>query len=118
MSLMAGIDLPIRVIREQIASAVDLIVQQSRLRDGSRKVTQITEVAGMEGDTIVLTDIFKFEQSSSNTEGRILGELKPTGIRPLFSPRLEAAGFKLRPEVFGVNIAEMLAQGRRPTRGR
>jgi pilus assembly protein CpaF len=118
MSLMAGIELPIRVIREQIASAVDLIVQQSRLRDGSRKVTQITEVAGMEGDTIVLTDIFKFEQTSAGTEGKILGELKPTGIRPLFSPRLEAAGFKLRPEVFGVNIAEMLAQSRRPTRGR
>jgi pilus assembly protein CpaF len=118
MSLMAGIELPIRVIREQMASAVDLIVQQSRLRDGSRKVTQITEVAGMEGDTIVLTDIFKFEQTGSSMEEKILGELKPTGIRPLFSPRLEAAGFKLRPEVFGVNIAEMLAQGRRPTRGR
>jgi pilus assembly protein CpaF len=118
MSLMAGIELPIKVIREQIASAVDLIVQQSRLRDGSRKVTQITEVAGMEGDTIVLSDIFKFEQTSISTEGNVLGELKPTGIRPLFSPRLEAAGFKLRPEVFGVNIAEMLAQGRRPTRGR
>ena len=63
MTLMAGIELPIKVVREQIASAVDLIVQQSRLRDGSRKVTQITEVAGMEGDTIVLTDIFKFEQT-------------------------------------------------------
>jgi pilus assembly protein CpaF len=118
MTLMAGIELPIRVVREQVASAVDLIVQQSRLRDGSRKVTQITEVAGMEGDTIVLTDIFKFEQTGVNTDGKVLGELKPTGIRPLFSPRLEAAGFKLRPEVFGVNVAEMLAQGRRPTRGR
>jgi pilus assembly protein CpaF len=118
MTLMAGIELPIRVVREQVASAVDLIVQQSRLRDGTRKVTQITEVAGMEGDTIVLTDIFKFEQTGVNTEGKVLGELKPTGIRPLFSPRLEAAGFKLRPEVFGVNVAEMLAQGRRPTRGR
>lgn len=118
MSLMAGIELPIRVVREQVASAVDLIVQQSRLRDGSRKVTQITEVAGMEGDTIVLTDIFKFEQTGVNTDGKVLGELKPTGIRPLFTPRLEAAGFKLRPEVFGVNVAEMLSQGRRPTRGR
>lgn len=118
MSLMAGIELPIRVVREQIASAVDLIVQQTRLRDGTRKVTQITELAGMEGDTIVLTDIFKFEQTGVSTDGKVLGELKPTGIRPLFSTRLEAAGFKLRPEVFGVNIADMLAQGRRPSRTR
>jgi pilus assembly protein CpaF len=118
MTLMAGIELPIKVVREQVASAVDLIVQQSRLRDGSRKVTQITEVAGMEGDTIVLTDIFKFEQTGVGQEGKVLGEVKPTGIRPLFSPRLEAAGFKLRPEIFGVNIADMLVQSRRPTRGR
>ena len=112
MSMMAGIDLPIKVVREQIASAVDLIVQQSRLRDGTRKVTQITELAGMEGDTVVLTDIFKFEQTGVNTDGKVLGDLKPTGIRPLFSTRLEAAGFKLRPEIFGVNVAEMLAQNR------
>jgi pilus assembly protein CpaF len=118
MTLMSGIELPLRVVREQIASAVDLIVQQSRLRDGSRKVTQITEVVGMEGDTVVLTDIFKFEQTGVTTDGRVLGELKPTGIRPLFSPRLEAAGFKLKPEVFGVNIAEMLAANRRPANRR
>jgi pilus assembly protein CpaF len=118
MSLMAGIELPIKVVREQIASAVDLIVQQTRLRDGSRKVTQVTEVAGMEGDTIVLTDIFKYEQTGVSTEGKVLGEMKPTGIRPLFTTRLEAAGFKLRPEVFGVNVAEMLAQGRRTNRNR
>lgn len=113
MSLMAGIDLPIRVLREQIASAVDLIVHQSRLRDGARKVTQITEVAGMEGDTIVLTDIYKFEQTGMRPDGVIIGELKPTGIRPLFSNRLEMAGFKLTPEMFGVNVAEMLASNRR-----
>lgn len=114
LTLMSGLDLPVRVVREQIASAVDLIVQQTRLRDGSRKVTQITELAGMEGDTVVLTDIFKFEQTGVSNEGKVLGELKPTGIRPLFSPRLEQAGFKLRPEVFGVNIADMLASNRRP----
>ena len=114
MSMMAGIDLPLRVIREQIASAVDLIVQQTRLRDGTRKVTQITELAGMEGDTVVLTDIFKFEQTGISQDGKVLGELKPTGIRPLFSSKLEASGFKLRPEVFGVNVADMLAQNRRP----
>lgn len=113
MTLMSGLDLPIRVVREQIASAIDLIVQQSRLRDGSRKVTQITEVAGMEGDTIVLTDVFKFVQTGTDNNGNILGELKPTGIRPLFENRLEMAGLKLKPEVFGVNIAEMLASNRR-----
>ncbi|RPJ49122.1 MAG: CpaF family protein [Chloroflexi bacterium] len=113
MCLMSGMDLPLKVIREQIASAIDLIVQQSRLKDGSRKVTAITEVAGMEGDTVVLTDIFKFEQTGISTEGKVLGELKPTGIRPLFSPRLEVAGFKLGPEVFGANLAEMLGPRRR-----
>jgi pilus assembly protein CpaF len=112
MSLMAGLDLPLRVLREQIASAVDLIVQQSRMRDGSRKVTQITELAGMEGDTVVLTDIFKFEQSGVGVHGQVDGELKPTGIRPLFTPRLESAGFKLGPAVFGVNLAEMLSGGK------
>ena len=116
--MMAGIELPVRAIREQIASAVDLIVQQSRLRDGSRKVTQITELAGMEGDTVVLTDIFKFEQTGISPEGKVIGELKPTGIRPLFSTQLEQSGFKLRPEIFGVNMAEMLATSRRPTRTR
>lgn len=113
LTLMSGMDLPIRVIREQIASAVDLIVQQSRLQDGSRKVTAITEVAGMEGDTVVLTDVFKFEQTGISQEGKVNGELRPTGIRPLFGTRLEAAGFKLRPEVFGANIADMLGQNRR-----
>ena len=111
--LMAGMDLPLKVVRQQIASAVDLIVQQTRLTDGSRKVTAITEVAGMEGDTVVLTDVFKFEQTSVTTEGKVVGDLKPTGIRPIFSPRLEAAGFKLGAEVFGANVAEMLGRGQR-----
>ena len=114
LTMMAGLELPIKVIREQIASAVDLIVQQTRLRDGTRRITQITELAGMEGDTVVLTDVFKFEQTGVNTDGKVLGEIKPTGIRPMFSPRLEASGFKLKPEVFGVNVAEMLAANRRP----
>jgi pilus assembly protein CpaF len=113
MTLMSGLDLPIRVVREQIASAIDLIVQQSRLRDGSRKVTQITEVIGMEGDTVVLTDIFKFIQTGIDSDGRVIGDLKPSGIRPLFENRLEMAGFKLKAEVFGVNIAEMLATNRK-----
>jgi pilus assembly protein CpaF len=113
MCMMSGMDLPIKVIREQIASAIDLIIQQSRLKDGSRKVTAITEVAGMEGDTIVLTDIFKFEQTGISADGNVIGELKPTGIRPLFSPRLEAGGFKLGPEVFGANLSEMFGPRRR-----
>jgi pilus assembly protein CpaF len=93
-------DLPLKVVRQQISSAVDLIVQQSRLKDGSRKVTAITEVAGMEGETVVLTDVFKFEQTGVAEGGKILGELKATGIRPIFGPRLEAAGFKLNAELF------------------
>jgi len=113
MCLMAGMDFPIKVIREQVASAIDVIVQQSRLKDGSRKITAITEVAGMEGDTIVLTDIFKFEQTGITQDGKVIGTLKPTGIRPLFTPRLEAAGFKLGPEVFGANLSEMLSPRRR-----
>ena len=100
MVLMAGMDLPLKVVRQQIASAVDLIIQQTRLKDGARKVTAITEVVGMEGDTVVLTDIFKFEQTGVGPNGKILGELKPTGIRPVFGPKLEAAGFKLGAEIF------------------
>ncbi len=113
MCLMAGVDLPVKVIREQIASAIDVIVQQSRLKDGSRRVTAITEVAGMEGDTIVMTDLFRFEQTGVKSDGTITGELRPTGIRPLFTPRLEAAGFRLGPEIFSPNLGEMLGPQRR-----
>jgi len=100
MAMMAGMDLPIRVVREQIASAVDVIVQQSRFTDGTRKVTHITEVSGMEGDTIVMTDVFKFRQTGIE-DGKILGELAPTGIRPLFAEHLKEAGFDMGPEIFG-----------------
>ena len=112
MTLMAGLDLPVKVIRDQVASAIDLIIQQTRMKDGSRKITYITEVAGMEGETIVLTDIFRFEQTGMDLDGRVLGELKPTGIRPLFIPRLEASGFKLGPEVFGANLNDILGRDR------
>ncbi len=110
LALMSGLDIPLVVIREQIASAVDLIVQQSRMKDGSRKVTHVTEVAGMEGNTIVMTDIFRFEQTGIGEEGKILGELKPTGIRPMFIDRLEASGFKLGAEVFSAQIAAAMGQ--------
>ncbi|MCC6148123.1 MAG: CpaF family protein [Anaerolineaceae bacterium] len=113
LCMMAGMDLPVRVVREQIASAVDLIVQTTRLKDGARKITSITEVAGMEGETVVMTDIFRFEQTGIAAGGNITGELKPTGIRPLFTPRLEASGFRLGPEVFGANLSEMLGNRRR-----
>jgi pilus assembly protein CpaF len=113
LTLMAGIELPVKVIRQQIASAVDVIVQQSRLKDGSRKVTSITEVAGMEGDTVVLTDIFKFTQTGVGENGKILGKLEPTGMRPIFGPRLEAAGLKLGPEIFGATYADILERNRK-----
>jgi len=118
LSLMSGLDMPLGVIREQIASAVDLIVQQSRLKDGSRKITHITEVAGMEGNTIVMTDIFRFEQTGIGEDGQILGELKPTGIRPMFIDRLEASGFKLGAEVFSTQIAAAMGQQKQRRRSR
>jgi pilus assembly protein CpaF len=105
--LMAGMDLPLKIVRQQISSAVDVIVQMSRLRDGVRKITAITEVAGMEGDVIVLSDIFKFNQTGVDAEGKILGQHKSTGIRPLFGPRLEVAGFKLGADIFGATAADM-----------
>lgn len=111
--MMAGMDLPVKVIRQQIASAVDVIVQQSRMKDGSRKVTAITEVVGMEGDTVVLTDIFKYEQTGISPEGLIEGGTKATGMRPLFNSRLEAAGFKMRPETYGASIAEVMDRNRK-----
>jgi pilus assembly protein CpaF len=100
MVLMAGVDLPVRAIREQIASAVDLIVQQSRLKDGTRKIVNITEVQGMEGDVIVMQDVFVFEQTGV-VEGKIQGRLKATGIRPKFVEKFEIMGIHLPPGLFG-----------------
>ena len=100
MVLMAGMDLPLRAIREQISSAVDLIVHQNRLKDGTRKIVNITEVQGMEGDVIVMQDVFVFEQTGVS-EGQIQGKLKPTGIRPHFVERFETAGIHLPPNIFG-----------------
>jgi len=103
--LMAGMDLPLKVVRQQLSSAVDLIIQQSRLRDGQRKVTYVTEVAGMEGEVIVLSDIFKFNQESVTTDGKVIGEVNATGIRPNFTPRLVAAGFKLSGDIFAPKLS-------------
>lgn len=101
MTLMAGMDLPIRAIREQIAAAVDVIVHQERMRDGSRKITNITEVNGMEGDVITTTDIFVFEQTGFDN-GKVIGRLRPTGLRPKFMDKVEASGVHLPASVFGV----------------
>lgn len=101
MCLMAGMDLPIRAIREQVASAVDVICQQERMRDGTRKVTTIAEVSGMEGEVITMTDIFIFEQTGTEN-GRIVGKLRPTGLRPKFMDKIEAAGIHLPPSIFGI----------------
>ncbi|MBC8163288.1 MAG: CpaF family protein [Roseiflexaceae bacterium] len=104
MSMMAGMDMPLMVIREQIASAIDLIVQQTRLDDGQRKVSYITEVQGMEGDTVVLQDIFVLDVKGKTTDGKVIADLRPTGTRPRFTTRLEAHGFKLPPSIFGVEM--------------
>ena len=101
MCLMAGMDLPIRAIREQIAGAVDVVCQQERMRDGTRKVTTIAEISGMEGDVITMTDIFVFEQTGMEN-GRIVGRLRPTGLRPKFMDKIEATGIHLPPSIFGI----------------
>jgi pilus assembly protein CpaF len=102
LTLMAGFDLPVRAIREQVASAVDLIVQLSRLRDGSRRVTHITEVDGMEGDKITLQDIYLFDfHAGVDALGRHQGILEPTGVRPTFTEKLEDAGLAISAEMFG-----------------
>jgi pilus assembly protein CpaF len=101
MCLMAGMDLPVRAIREQVASAIDLICQQERMRDGTRKVTTITEVSGMEGDVVTMTDIFVFEQTGMEN-GKIVGRLRPTGLRPKFMDKIETAGINLPPSIFGI----------------
>jgi pilus assembly protein CpaF len=101
MTLMAGMDLPVRAIREQVSSAIDMIVHEERMRDGSRKVTNITEVGGMEGDIITTTDLFVFEQTGIEN-GKVLGLMRPTGLRPKFMEKIEAAGIHLSPSIFGV----------------
>jgi len=101
MALMAGMDLPIRAIREQISSAIDLVIHQSRMQDGTRKVVSITEVVGMEGDVITMQDIFRFEQTAVE-DGKVLGELIPTGLRPKYMDKIEAYGIHLPPSIFSV----------------
>jgi len=103
LTLMSGFDLPLRVIREQIASAVDLIIQISRMRDGTRKITSIVEITGMEGDIIVMNEIFRYEETGTTEDGKVEGEFVPSGMRPVFEPRLKMAGFNFSPEMFGAD---------------
>lgn len=114
MVLMAGVDLPARAIREQIASAVDLIVHLSRLRDGSRRIVQISEVVGMEGDTITIQDVFRFDYAAGrDAEGRFLGYIQPTGIRPQFTDKLKDFGIEIPAAVFGAPVVPPGRNGRR-----
>jgi pilus assembly protein CpaF len=101
MTMMAGMELPARAIREQISAAIDVVVHQERMKDGSRKIVAITEVSGMEGDVITMTDIFVFEQSGYE-EGKVVGRLRPTGLRPKFIDKIEAAGIHLPASIFGI----------------
>jgi len=101
MALMAGMELPVRAIREQISSAIDLVVHQERLRDGTRKIVNITEVSGMEGDVITMTDVFMFEQSGYEGN-KVIGRLRPTGLRPKFIDKIEASGIHLPASIFGI----------------
>ena len=101
MTLMAGMELPAKAIREQISSAIDLICHQERMRDGTRKIVSITEVSGMEGEVITMTDIFVFEQTGVEN-GQIMGRLRPTGLRPKFMDKIEATGINLPPSIFGI----------------
>jgi pilus assembly protein CpaF len=101
MVLMAGMELPLRAIREQVASAVDLVVHMERLRDGTRKVVQVSEVQGMEGESIVMQDLFQFEQTGI-TNGRVVGQLKSTGLRPKFAEKFALNNIELPANIFDV----------------
>lgn len=101
MTMMAGMDMPVRAIREQVSSAIELVVHQERMRDGTRKVTYITEVSGMEGDIITMTDLFIFEQVGFENN-KVIGRMRPTGLRPKFMDKIEASGIHLPPSVFGI----------------
>jgi pilus assembly protein CpaF len=119
MVLMAGYQLPLRAIREQIASAVDLIVHTARLKDGSRKITHITEIYGIEDDDILTQDIFAFEQTGTREDGTVEGELRPTGVRPTFMGVFKSQGVDLPPGEFGIPSPDDAKPGpTRPLKGR
>jgi pilus assembly protein CpaF len=96
---MAGVDLPVRAIRQQVGSGINLIIQLNRLRDGSRKVTAISEIVGMEMDIITMQDIFTLEQKGATADGKVIAEFKPTGLRPKILDRIFAQGIPLPKEI-------------------
>ena len=98
--LMAGMELPIEIVRRQIASAIQLIVQQSRLRDGSRKIVSISEITGIEGTYVVMQELWRFDEKGQDQAGRVIGEFSGTGLRPFYNDRFEMHGFKLPPRMF------------------
>jgi pilus assembly protein CpaF len=100
MVLMAGMDLPERAIREQVASAINIVVQLVRFSDGTRKVVKLSEITGMEGSTVVMHDVFVYEQKGIDKDGRVVGAYRATGVRPLFAERFKVYGFELPPEIF------------------
>jgi pilus assembly protein CpaF len=115
MVLMAGVDIPVRAIREQVAAAIDLVVHQARMRDGTRRITQVTEVVGMEGDVVTLQDLFTFDyRSGIDEQGRYRGTIQPTGLRPSFSERLSEQGVRLDPELFADHGGTIPIAMRRP----
>jgi pilus assembly protein CpaF len=117
LTLMAGMDLPVRVIREQMASALDMIVHLTRLRDGTRRVTHVSEVMGMEGDVVVLQDIYTFDFAAGiDEEGRFRGGLRSTGIRPSFSEKLNDYGIALEPSLFAATPGAPMAGNGAPRR--
>ena len=99
MVLMAGMDLPLKAIREQIASSINLLIHLERMRDGNRRVVQVSEIQGMEGDTIILQDLFLFEQTSFSN-GRVIGSLKSTGLRPKFTEKFTVNNINLPENIF------------------
>lgn len=107
MVLMAGMDLPVKAIRDQISSSVDLIIHQSRIRDGSRKITHITEVQNMEGEIIILQDLFRFNQVGIDEKGKILGDFETTGIRPKFMEKFEANGITIPLHLFNRDAGDV-----------
>src|SRR5262249_40251597 len=100
MLMMAGLEIPLKALRRQVASAVDLIIQADRLAGGPRRVTAVTEVGGMEGDAIVAQDVFSYEQQGLDANGRAQGQFVATGVRPKFATRLKSAGYDLPPHLF------------------
>jgi pilus assembly protein CpaF len=111
--LMAGMDLPVRIVRQQIASAIQMIVQIARLRDGTRKVTSISEVTGIEGENVVMQELWKFDEKGQDSKGRVIGEFAGTGLRPFYNERLEMHGFKLPARMFLRRAATTASMGRR-----